>query len=39
MDHFVVPPDADVHELSGCVRDEVDIDVLIQGDIGGLEWK
>lgn len=25
--HFVIPPDADLHELPGSVRDEMDIDI------------
>ena len=34
MDQFVFPPDADIHEVCGCIRNEVNIHVVKQGDIG-----
>jgi hypothetical protein len=37
VDHFVIVPDADVHEVCGCIGNEMNIDVLKQGDIGYLD--
>ena len=32
--HVVVPPDADIHLLSGNIWDQVDIDAFMKGNIG-----
>ena len=34
MDHFVIVPDADVHEVFGRVGNEMDIDIVEQRGIG-----
>jgi hypothetical protein len=37
MDHLVIPPDADLHDLLGYVWNQVDIDVFVQLHIGDLD--
>ena len=37
MDQFVLPPDANIHEMCGDVGHEMDIHVMKQGDIGYLD--
>ena len=37
MGQAAVPPDANMHDLPGLVRHEVDIDVFSQGHVGYLD--
>ena len=37
MDHLVMPPDTDLHDLLGCVWDQVDFDVFVQLHIGDFD--
>ena len=35
--HFVIPPDAKVHQLLSCMGNEVEFHIFIQRDIGNLD--